>query len=344
MKTVVAVHDLLELEIKPDSLLAEFSRLTATSVKSLLVPHATQEVPCPGCSRSDSDLAFGKFSLSYRSCRHCGSVFVSPRPTQAVLDEYYRTAPAPMFWREHILPATELVRAVKIARPRAEWVSDGLVEHARDARNGIDLSPQTSAFVEALIELSRIERVIVSNATAHIDWQDPPPGVTLLTEGLSAITAPFPVDFVVAFDVIDRCADLPGLVAAASRALRPGGLLFVAGPSISGFDLQVLWERSRAITPPDRINLLSVRGFQELFSSEDWDIRELSTPGMFDSEAVRRAMLSEPQRPWPRVLRQLLVDSGPAVVAALQEFLQRHRLSSFARLLVQRRAAKGTVS
>jgi SAM-dependent methyltransferase len=174
---------------------------------------------------------------------------------------------------------------------------------------------------------------VAAGPTADVDFPDPSPGVTV-SAGATSVR-PGGADVAVAFDVLDRCADPRAVVASVHRALRPGGLLFVVAPSISGFDLQVMWERSRTITPPDRINLFSLRGFRELFAS-GWMIREISTPGMFDAETVRRAILSDPRGDWPRALRAILVDSGPEVLADFQEFLQRHRLSSFGRLMLQK--------
>jgi len=144
-----------------------------------------------------------------------------------------------------------------------------------------------------------------------------------------------PVDAVTAFETFDRAADLPSLVRGAHGALVPGGLLFATAPSASGFELQVLWERTRTISPPDKMNLLTIRGFMELFK-DGWEIIELSTPGMFDVETVRRAVQADPDAPWPRFVRTLVTATDEQQRMEFQEYLQRARLASFARLLVRR--------
>lgn len=144
-----------------------------------------------------------------------------------------------------------------------------------------------------------------------------------------------PADVITAFETFDRAADLPALVRAAHRALVPGGLLFTTAPSISGFELQVLWDRARTVTPPDKINLLSIRGFKALFA-DGWEILELSTPGMFDVETVRRAVEADPAAAWPRFVRTLVTETDEQQRIEFQEYLQRARLTSFARLLVRR--------
>jgi hypothetical protein len=146
---------------------------------------------------------------------------------------------------------------------------------------------------------------------------------------------PGPFDVITAFETLDRAADPRALVRAAHGALRAGGLLFATAPSISGFELQVLWDRARSIAPPDKINLLSLRGFTALFG-DGWEMLELSTPGMFDVESVRRAVEADPAAPWPRFVRTLVLDTSEHQRLEFQEYLQRARLASFARLIVRK--------
>jgi SAM-dependent methyltransferase len=319
MKTVVSLQDLVDQEIHPDPLLREFRALTAASVSSLLdgplVP-----VACQACGSEVSTPAFEKFGLPYRMCTDCSTVFASPRPSAETLKEYAeRSAPA-VFWRERVLDETREARSEKLTRPRAEWVADALAEYCPDAAAGLDLSPPGTPLKRHLSELAPGVRAL-----------DP---VNARAEGWARRE---PVDFVIAFDTFDRAADAPGLAADVLSVLRPGGLLFVTAPSISGFDLQVLWDRSNAILPPDKLNLLSIEGFSRLFPDTRWNTVELSTPGMFDVENVRQAMLAAPEAEWPRALRGLVLHAGDAARLELQEYLQRHRLASFARLVLRRR-------
>ena len=111
------------------------------------------------------------------------------------------------------------------------------------------------------------------------------------------------------------------------------GLLLATTTLISGFDLQVLWDRSNSIFPPDRLNLLSVEGLTKLLERHGLNLLEFSTPGMFDVEIVRRAILSDPDADWPRFIRYLVEKRDENAFDALQEYLQRFRLSSFARVV-----------
>ena len=303
MRTVVSLQDLEELEIKPEGLLAEFRVISERSIRDWFPASSLRLIACPACGSDDDAPAFEKLGLLYRECRTCGSLFVSPRPTQEALDRYYERSPAASFWRERLLGATAEVRLEKLVAPRADWVLDGVAEHLTGARRVSD----RSAGGELLSE-------------------------TLTSGGLRMAADP-PVDLITAFDRFDRVADLRGFVDEAARDLRADGLLFATAPCASGFEVQTLWERNEALLPPDKLNVPSVEGLQRLLAPPRWEILELSTPGLFDAENVRRAVAQDPAS-WPRAVRALV---GPADDGtALQELLQRTRRASFARVIVRR--------
>jgi len=336
MKTVVSLQDLIDFEIRPSALLSQYYELTRASVAS--IARASLVVAaCPACAGDRSDVAFEKIGLSYRLCRTCGSLFLSPRPTEPVLMHYYRTSAAARFWREEIRRETSVMRLEKLIRPRAEWIADALAEHAPHATTALDASPGGSGLLTELqVRWPALTRATAVHPTADLDLDGDGDGIEVLPVGLAGLETGQKTDVVVAFDTIDRAADVGQLVAQAARVLRPGGLFFVGASCASGFDVQVLWDRSPTIMPPDKLNVLSVDGFRQLFSNGGWEILEFSTPGMFDVENVRRAIGADPSGPWPRAIRQLTSESAETARVELQEYLQRHRLASFARLVVRR--------
>lgn len=316
-KTVVSLQDLAEREIHPPPLLDQFRTLTEQAVGALFAGPVAQ-VACPACASADARPAFSKLGVAYVRCGVCASVFASPRPDDGALGAYDRDAAPSRFWRDTVLGATADVRREKLTQPRAEWVSDSVAEHAPHPTAVLDLSPDDGTFEDDLRLVLPSAAKLVSGDPRTREW---------------AQQGPF--DVVTAFDTIDRVSDLRGLVNAIAGALRPGGLLCVTGPSISGFDLQVLEARAGAILPPHKLNLLSIDGLRRLFSGDTWRVVELSTPGLFDVDNVRQAILADPDAAWPPVIRSLVLQEDDAR-RELQEYLQRHRLASFARLVVRR--------
>ena len=76
----------------------------------------------------------------------------------------------------------------------------------------------------------------------------------------------------------------------------------------------------------------------KLLERHGFELLEFSTPGMFDVEIVRRAILSDPDADWPRSIRYLVENRDENALNALQEYLQRFRLSSFARIVGRKTA------
>jgi SAM-dependent methyltransferase len=234
------------------------------------------------------------------------------------------------------LPATAAAREEKLVRPRVEWVLEGVAEYDPEAATAIDVSPYGGPLADALLRARSFRRLIAASGQADLDY-DPATGVDIRPSPISGIPHLGPVDVVLAFDAIDRADDVRALAHAAAEVLRPGGLLFATASNASGFELQVLWDRSPTVAPPDKLNLLSAEGLRRTFGPPAWDLLELSTPGMFDVEMVRRGVQAEPTYAWPRFIHRL-VEQDEAAAVEFQEYLQRHRLASFARLVAQRAA------
>ncbi len=339
MKTVIVERDLFEVEIKPHARIAEYRRLVDEDVRErLLGGSSLTPFPCPGCLSYTSQVVFTKSGMAYRECADCKTVYVSPRPSEETLVDFYRNSKSARFWREQILRETKETRRDKVFRPRAQWMLSVIDRYRPEARLGIVVGYHNDLLVEELTrQESHLFHMIVTNAIADIEFRGSErPNVTIRPTPVGVLCSLGPADVLLAFDIVDRCADVEALLSAAHATLAPGGLLLASTISISGFDLQVLWDRSETIYPPERLNLLSTEGLIALFERQGFETLEFSTPGVFDVEAVQRAIQKEPEAPWPRFIRYVLERRDEDAMNGLQEYLQRYRLSSFARMVLRK--------
>lgn len=106
---------------------------------------------------------------------------------------------------------------------------------------------------------------------------------------------------------------------------------------ISGFDLQLLWDKSENLFPPDRLNVFSVEGLYSLFDRFDFECLEFSTPGILDVEIVTEAIKKNPDIQFPRFFEYLFEKRSDAVKRSFQEFLQEGLLSSYGRILIRKK-------
>jgi hypothetical protein len=119
------------------------------------------------------------------------------------------------------------------------------------------------------------------------------------------------------------------------RALFDEFLVFTT-LTVSGWDIQVLWERSKSISPPHHINLMSTEGLARLVERTGLLVEEIATPGELDVDIVRNMLQEEPALPLPPFVRYMLQRRGPEAWADFQAFLRQHALSSHVRVTARR--------
>ncbi len=339
MKTIVYGQVFEELEIKPKASLEQYCKLMAREVHMGLAK-AKKLVPreCPGCHSGTSHPVFNKSGLSYIECAQCKSVFVSPCPSDDALTAFYRNSESADFWRGSLWEETREVRRRKVYGPLAEWALSTVDRYLPKACRGIDVGYHSRLLLEELMsESGPLTDIVVTNPVADIECSGiKVGGVQVRPTKLTEFQQYGPVDIVLAFDILPCIADVDALFAGARNGLKFGGLLFVNTISISGFDLQVLWENSPTIYPPDRLNLLSVEGLEELFTRHGFEVLEFSTPGTFDVEIVKRTLQRKPELTCDRFIRYLLMERDDQALRKFQEYLQQYRMSSYVRLALRK--------
>lgn len=338
-KTIVYDRDFEELEIKPSDLIKHYRRLLDQEVHDRLATAGSLHIRnCPGCQANMGQSVFEKSGLTYVECPRCQTVYASPCPSDEDLIHFYREAKAPRFWREHFYQQTKAMRRRKIYQPQASWTLTVLDRFRPHPALGIDLGYHSRLFFETLAAQEKgLFAIVAANPVADIECADLTlNAVTVRPTPLAEFSTLGPADIIFMFEVLDRYADVEALFSAISDVLAPGGLVLTSTTSISGFDLQVLWDRSESIYPPDRLNLLSTEGLTQLASRHGFEILEFSTPGMFDVDVVRRALKRNEDVPCSRFVRYLLQNRNEQALHEFQAYLQQNRLSSFARLVLRK--------
>jgi hypothetical protein len=277
--------------------------------------------------------------MAYVSCEKCKTLFVSPRPAEEYVTAFYRDSDSAIFWRQKILKSTRDVRKNKLFRPRVQWLLDVMDEHLSEAKRALVVGYHNDLLVEELIaQRSGLSSIVVTNPIADIEFAEVDlQGIEILPTPLSELAEVGQADLFLAFDILDRCSQVDLLFSSAYKALGEGGLLLATTTLGSGFDIQVLWDRAPSIYPPDRMNLFSAEGIATLADRHGFEILEFSTPGVFDVEEVQHAIQDDPGGDWPRFVRYLIEQRDDDARNAFQEFLQRFRLSSFARIVMKKK-------
>lgn len=328
MKRVVVTSGLQEADIRPPALLSEFKRLSLQdAVAYFSDPAQLVETPCPACGADAREAVFKKNEFLYNQCRECESVYVSPRPTDTALDRYYSHSRASRFRVDHYSRDTAKARRYHLLASHANWMGQIYDELGnRDAAVYADLNSYSPQIFDEIHALGIFDTLLSVDPLLPPERESSAPVRTIVRAELRSAGA------VSAFEKIEHQYSPYEYVQRLRAALAPGGLFFFTTRTISGFDLQVLWDKTPYIFVPEHLNLLSIEGISRLLERGGMELIELSTPGQLDVQFVRHALEQDPSIRLPRFAGYLLSRRDALAHADFQEFLQKHRLSSHVRV------------
>ncbi len=337
MKNIVLFDEFNEIDFKPSDLLHEYISLTEADVSLFFIEKGELKAcVCPGCHAREIQSSFPRFGIRYVECSRCGTLYVSPRPDDRAMEDYYHQSRARKFWRENLSRMTGKKRKEKILKPRFEWILDSITEYLPNARHILDMNTDQYGYIELLIENKTFAKKTLLNPYLPLDSLRLNDTINVGNITLEEKALDGEVDVLTLFEVADRTSDVDRLFEKISRLLRKNGLIFMTGILISGFDLQILWDRAENIFPPDRLNVFSVEGIESLFRRYGLECLEFSTPGILDVEIVTRAMEQDTRVQIPRFIEYFLKNRSLEARQSFQEFLQKNLLSSYGRVLLRK--------
>ena len=330
-----------EADIRPAELFDRYLAIVRQDIERFFSDASGfTSVQCPACGDSSSSAAFVKLGFPYRTCEECGTLYQSPRPSAAAIDDYYRRGEAVAFWSSNFYRETAEARRQRIYRPRAERL-------AQLASEGILKNCGVFADIGAGYGLF-LEEVRRTNVFGAVTGVEPAPnmveeyrrkGFEVLPTFIEDVPrGALHTDCATSFEVIEHVHSPERFLGAIERVLEPGGVLLFTTLTISGFDLLVLWERSKSIYPPHHLNFMSVEGVERLLVRTGYDVIDISTPGQLDVDIVANAAAEDPTIQLPRFVDNLLHSRNGNARAEFQQFLQRNRLSSHLHCLARKRA------
>lgn len=288
-------------------------------------------VGCPACATASTEAApaFEKYGFSFLQCDSCGTAYMSPRATPAILNEFYTGSRLYAYWDKWIFPASEAARRERIFRPRVEQTVNLCREHGVKTGTLMEVGAAHGIFCEELMKTGIFSRVIAVEPGDALS-------ATARERGLEVIAAPIDqvdlpdasIDVVAAFEVIEHLYDPADFLAHCQRLLTDDGLIIVTCPNYAGFDIQSLGQASESLDA-EHINMFTPDALQRLFERLGFEVLSVTTPGRLDAEIVRNAALSGTidlsEQPF---LRQVLLDRWDGLGGPFQDFLVANSLSS----------------
>lgn len=330
---------LSESELCPDELLRAQEEAFDRDVERLLARREEfVAVDCPACGSSDRTAGFSKMGFTWERCATCATLFMSPRPSPAVMGGYYADSENYAFWAEHIFPASEASRRTKIHEPWLARVLDLCRRHGVATGTLLEIGPGFGTFCAVVNDSGAFDRVVAVEPTPQLALACRERGVEVIEKGIEDVSHEVAdVDVVVSFEAIEHLFDPADLPRQAARLLRPGGLLVLSCPNGEGFDIATLGPEALAVDP-EHVNLFNPTSLAALLERSGFEVLESATPGRLDAEFVRSAALEGrvdlTDQPF---LRRVLLDEWDRLGWPFQQFLAEQGLSSHLWIAARRR-------
>ncbi|RHX91196.1 SAM-dependent methyltransferase [Leptospira yasudae] len=310
-----------ENEIRPKELLNRYLNLVESDSKKL---DKTQflTIPCPACGSEKHRKHIQKNDFDYVLCERCTSLFCNPRPSERILEDFYKTAESSRFWSDVFFPTVAESRREKLFKPKAERIFEYFKKEDFQPSKICDVGSGYGIFLEELRRFfgdSEIFGIEPSPEMAEISKKKGIETLNTTAEGSSEWRERF--DLVISSEVIEHVFSVSKFIDSIFNLVRPKGYCLLTGLGYEGFDILTLQGESNSIFPPHHLNFMSVRGFEIAFKNAGFSKVEVFTPGELDVDIVLNSAI---ENEFVRVLR----ERGTDAISEFQSFLKKHKLSS----------------
>ena len=160
---------LSEQELCPPELLGEQEAAFARDIARLQARRAEfAAVPCPACGSAERAPAFEKHTFSYQRCVGCGTIYMSPRPSEKVMADYYANSENYAYWAKHIFPASEASRREKIHKPWHARIAGYCESYGVPRGTLVEVGPGFGTFCSVAIEAGVFGKVVAIEPTPQL--------------------------------------------------------------------------------------------------------------------------------------------------------------------------------
>ena len=271
---------------------------------------------CPACGLDAPTYLYTKYGMRHVLCE-CRTQYVTPRPTGAMLAEFYAQSANYAYWAKYVFPASANARRA-LFRRRAQHTAS----LPRDIHRGtmVEVGAAYGWYCEEVRALDLFDSIVAIEPTPDLANQ-------CRSQGFEVVESSYEraelndVALIAAFEVIEHLYDPGHFLRWCHGALARNGVVLMTCPNIRGFETMILGAESGAVDH-EHINLFTPESLTLLLRNCGFEPFEVSTPGELDVDIVRRSGK----------------DVGPFLSACVergegfQRFLHENRLSSNLRI------------
>ena len=278
-----------EEEIRKREAFNRYLELVKKDAKKFFHHKSFIRINCPACNKNNFTEEFEKYGFKYVTCKNCSTLFVNPRPHFNTLKDFYSDSPSTKFWVNKFFKPVAQIRRKKIFAPRAEYINKFLKKNKQLVIG--DIGAGFGLFLEELRKYNSANRYIAiepSQEMAKICSSKKLDVKCLCLEEIKGMEGSF--NLLTAFELLEHLYDPVAFLKKAYSLLKPGGYLLLTTLNGLGFDIMLLWEKSKSIAAPQHLNFFNPESIKLLMRKIGFKIIEVQTPGKLDLDIVEQAI------------------------------------------------------
>lgn len=329
-----------EKDIRPEKYLKKYLELCRIDSDVFFRSCKREDIRCPACNDKNKEPQFDKWGFAYVLCNGCGTLYQTPRPVRTVFDEFYKTSPSSEYWAKVFFPAVAETRRTTLFRPKVKKILSLCQANELYPDILVDVGAGFGLFLEEWLRVRpevKVSALEPNPELARIIREKGIPVIEQFAEeqGRSLISA----DLAVSFEVVEHVFDPLAFCLSIKKLIKDEGGILITGPTVDGFDIQALWEKSTSVSPPHHINFLSINGFEILMERAGFSDIQIITPGELDVNIVKNACAGDQGCDQQNRFFHHLLSRDERTLGAFQQFLKQNRLSSYCWVFARKRAS-----
>lgn len=335
MKQPTSLSHYYQAQMRQFPLYQQWAKIIQSEAHKFFPDDQLVTAACAGCARKKITPIFKKIGFTYQHCNYCDTVFMSPRPTDKMLQNFYKNSRAMKFWKNKMMAPLPAMRQRHQISPIAYWLLSIINNHFANRKiRVVDYKPcftpiwNIKELENKINHLTLVDPVLLQNKKLVFKNK------ISVVNNISDL--PGQADIITAFGELEREYNPLKTIKQISKKCKKGGLFLLTTNSMSGFEYQVLGENSHRIVPPYRLNLLTIKALSEALRREKFEMIDLSTPGKLDVQITAATIKNNNAMKVNGFFKYLFTHLDEKSLQSFQDFLQLNKLSSHLRVAAKK--------
>jgi len=319
---------LKEEDIRPTHLITENQILLQRDIDKIIEKKDNFiVVPCPACDSKKFKSIFEKQNFNFVICEDCQTIFINPRPSQVLLNNFYENSECIKHWK-NIFKETESIRRKEIFVSRAQTVVELAKKFHNDFKLLVDVGAGFGTFCEEIKKYDVFKKIVAIEPSHDLAEVCRSKNLEI-QETFIEHTKLKNVSVLTNFELIEHLFNPKDFVVACKESLNKNGLFIITTPNVKGFDMITLGKQASSFQGPNHLNYFHPKSITILLERAGFEVLEILTPGKLDVEIVRKNVLTGNLNldDYP-FLKRIFLEDWNTLGSNFQKFLIDNKLSS----------------